>query len=197
MSLTIVSGFQRCGSSAMCQMLHAGGMPIFHDPEMGFPSFETMKQFHEADDASWLLPLDGYAMKWLEPQHAMPPPLPYEIRVIWMSRNAGQQAQSAVKFMTHVGGFRLPVGTAKRFRTSYIENTPKAISLWRQRSAVHVERFEELCYRPLEVALRVQQFLGAPLDVQAMAAAIIRRDDRCLPGFLEMDLIARHDAGAT
>lgn len=47
--ITFVSGFQRCGSSLVCQMLHAGGLPVFHDAAMGYPSFETMRQF-SADD---------------------------------------------------------------------------------------------------------------------------------------------------
>lgn len=187
--LTIVSGFQRCGSSMLLQMLRAGGMPVFHDPGMGFPSFETMRQVHEAHDPAWLLPLDGWALKWLEPQRAMPPRLPHEIRVIWMSRFFSEQAKSAVKFMTHVAGLQLPGNTRKAFRTSYAKDTPKALAAWRARGRVLNQPFEEACYSPRDVAQRVADFLEQPLDVEAMAAAVIRRDDRCLPGFLEMDLI--------
>src|SRR3990167_11339264 len=42
--ITIVSGFQRCGSSLLCQMLAAGGLHVFHDPGSGYPSFETQHQ---------------------------------------------------------------------------------------------------------------------------------------------------------
>jgi hypothetical protein len=188
--ITIVSGFQRCGSSLMLQMLAAGGMRVFHDPGMGYPAFETMLQIHRADDPSWLMPLDGHALKWLEPQRAMPPSLPHDLRIVWMARDHREQAKSAVKFMTQVGGLVVPVRqTVRQFEASYRTDTGKALKAWQRRGAVRFITFEDVLSRPAWVAKEVAAFLGVSLDVDAMVRQVRPRKPGCLPGFLELELI--------
>jgi hypothetical protein len=193
-SIVFVSGFQRCGSSLMMQMLQAGGCPVFYDPGMGFPAFETMRQIHQADDPSWLLPLNGHAVKWLEPRRQMPAGIPYDIQVIWMTREHREQAKSAVKFLSRVGGLNVPSNAWRGFAKSYGKDEPGAIALWRARGAVLVQRFEDVLGDPGACARRVSTFLGQPLCVDRMVAAVVPRDARCLPGLLELELLSRGEA---
>jgi hypothetical protein len=195
--ITIVSGFQRCGSSLMCQMLNAGGLRVFHDQGMGYPSFETMSQFHRADDPTWLEAIDGQAVKWLEPQRAMPAPVTPELRIVWMTRHHREQAKSAAKFMTHVGGFVLPSKIARVFAASYDRDEPRAVHGWRQRGLVHVLDFAQILAEPARTASEVSAFLGLSLDVDRMAAEVRPRSAKCLDGFLELDLIAAAIGSAT
>lgn len=189
--LTIVSGFQRCGSSLMLQMLRAGGLPVFHDPEMGYPSFET---FHttRAEDADWLRAIDGQAVKWLEPRHTCPPidgtpPL----RIIWMKRDYTEQAKSAVKFMRATGFPPLPKNTASKFAASYARDEEPSLNIWRKRGAVHVQRFESLVENPQATAADVCRFLSVSLNEPAMADEVRERPTTCLPYLLEMALMER------
>jgi hypothetical protein len=188
MAITFVSGFQRCGSSLMCQMLNAGGLTVFHDPGMGYPSFETHRQFDTPNDETWLRSIDGLAVKWLEPQRAMPADVGIETRVLWMSRDHAEQAKSAVKFM-RACGCNLPRDARYKMAKSYMADEATAISAWDQRGEVLVLRFEELITRPVDTARMVQQFLGVPLDVSAMAGQVRNRPMTCLPYLLEEELI--------
>lgn len=188
--ITIVSGFQRCGSSLMCQMLAAGGMTVFHDADMGYPAFETFNTSTRAADPSWLEAIDGQAVKWLEPQRAMPAPVTPELRIIWMTRNHRQQSKSAVKFLREVGGMILAPETARAFERSYRTDESRARAAWNQRGRVLVLSFEHVINEPYQSSESVQQFLDVSLDVFKMAAVPRPRPTNCLPGFLELDLIA-------
>lgn len=184
--IVFVSGFQRCGSSLLMQMLAAGGMPIVHDPEMGYPSYETNLNLTGGS----LNAYDGHALKWLEPEHAMPPPVPFDMRVIWMSRDHKQQARSAVKFLRVVMGMALPGSTARDFAGSYDRSEARSIRLWERRAAVHVLRFERLISDGLQCAEEIAAFIGNPLDVVAMARQVRPRSPKCLPDLLETELIS-------
>lgn len=187
--ITIVTGFQRCGSSLMMQMLAAGGMPTFSDEEMGYPAFETHRQ-HAAPDPVWFASCDGKALKWLEPQHTMPPPVDCELRVLWMKRDYDQQAKSAVKFMRLVGGVHLPGAARRQMAASYRTNEKAALRLWLQRAArVLVVDFEDVLANPYKSAMAVSLFLNVPLDTQAMGKQVRVRPPECLDGLLELALI--------
>lgn len=187
--LTIVSGFQRCGSSLMCQMLAAGGMRVFHDPGMGFPAYETHMNSGCLDPIS-LNALDGRALKWLEPKRWMPPALTLGIRTIWLRRNVKEQGKSAAKFLREVGGVPITARTARVLAASYVHDEGSSQRLWQARGPVLVVRFEELLADPRSTSERVAVFLGIAMDVNAMVAQVRPRGPACLPGFLELDLIA-------
>lgn len=191
--ITIVSGFQRCGSSLMMQMLAAAGMPTIHDPQSGYPAFETQRQFHAADDPTWLT--DGHAVKWLEPQRAMPSPnVPHELRIIWMRRDFNQQAKSAVKFMRLVGGVPLPADARKGMAASYRASATDAVKLWLTRGKVLRVNFEDLIREPLLTAKTVVDFLELPLNHSIMADEVWPRNTECLDGLLELALVQQYEA---
>jgi hypothetical protein len=180
----------------MCQMLNAGGMKVFHDEGMGYPSFETRLQFLAADDPSWLNAIDGGAVKWLEPQRSMPARGTKPLQILWMTRDHWQQARSAVKFLSQVGGYTIPTRAAHAMAASYGTDEPPARRGWEARGPVLIVQFETLLSEPERTAERVAEFLGADLDTKAMVEQVRPRGPECLPGFLELQLIAEHDASA-
>jgi hypothetical protein len=184
-SIVFVSGFQRCGSSLLMQMLAAGGLPVVHDPQMGYPSYETHLNLTGAS----LNAYDGHALKWLEPEHCMPPPVPFDIRVIWMARDHVQQARSAVKFMRAVAGLKSPDSAVRKLARSYNRSEAKSIGLWQRRGAVRILQFERLISDGRRCAVEIASFVGIPLNVDAMSLQVRPRSPRCLPELLELDLI--------
>jgi hypothetical protein len=171
------------------QMLAAGGMPVVHHPDMGYPSFETdLNLTGESLD-----PYDGHALKWLEPQHAMPPPVPFGIRTIWLTRDHREQARSAVKFMREVMSLSV---SESQFRRSYDRDERAAVRLWRQRGAVTVVHFEHVLRDARDVAKNVAAYIGRELDIDAMVRQVRQRGPACLPYLLEVELInAAKDTG--
>lgn len=184
--ILFVSGFQRCGSSLMMQMLAAGGMSVVHDSEMGFPSYETHLNMTGEPLGSY----DGHALKWLEPCHSMPPEVPFEIRSIWLTRDHWQQAKSAVKFMRACGVPNVRSSDAGRFKTSYDRDEPRSVKLWRKRGDCRIVRFEDLVKDAAWVAERVNEFIGGALDLAAMMRQIRPRSAKCLDYLLEEELMA-------
>lgn len=71
------------------------------------------------------------------------------------------------------------------FRRDY-----EAIDRWeaQQMGSMRI-RFDDLIGKPLETATAISRFLGVKLDVDAMAAAIIKRSPDCYPGLLELEML--------
>ena len=90
--ITIVSGFGRCGSSLVMQMLEAGGMPCSGE----YPAFEDEAgNLLLADMLSldYMQTLEGKAVKLLDPHRGKIPKGP-EYHVLGCSRDYGEQARS-------------------------------------------------------------------------------------------------------
>src|SRR5271163_1780808 len=90
----VVTGFGRCGSSLVMQMLHAAGFPVTGE----YPSFEC-EEYHFGGVA----PPAG-ASKILNLDCEAPPGGPY--RWIWLDRNPAQQVKSQAKLLRELGGVR-------------------------------------------------------------------------------------------
>ena len=71
-------------------------------------------------------------------------------------------------------------------------DTEKSIAMLRATGApLLVMTFEHLVLRPAESARIYARFVGAELDVDAMAKVVMRRNPRCLPGMIEEGHIAQ------
>lgn len=183
--ILFVSGFQRCGSSLVMQMLAAGGMPIVHDPEMGYPSYETTLNLSGAPLDAY----DGHALKWLEPLHVAAPPVPFNVATIWLTRNHKEQSRSAVKFMR---ALPLTSADARSFKKSYDRDERPSVDVWRKRGPVLVLPFERLLREPgvaEEIALFVEANGGLILNPVPMQREVRPRGVACLPYLLEVQLI--------
>lgn len=188
-AITLVSGFGRCGSSLVMQMLAAGGMPATGD----YPTFEATCPGH-IRGVDWWPSLAGKALKVLDPTWgSVPGGLGCRYRAIWLDRDPAEQAKSWQKF----SAMFLPVPMQGResrraLMASYRKDRPGCLELLRRRCEGRVLelRFERILSHPAETAQAINAFIELGLDVAAMAAAVRPRPPRCLPDFLELDLMA-------
>src|SRR3989442_525361 len=110
MSITIVTGLPRSGTSVMMQMLGAGGLaPLTdglrqpdEDNPRGYFEFEPVKQIKR--DTAWLELAVGKVVKMV---HLLLPELPldrdHRYRVIMMRRDLGEVLESQKKMLMRKG----------------------------------------------------------------------------------------------
>jgi len=187
--ITVVSGFGRCGSSMVMQMLYAGGMPIDLD-RAKWPYIEDSRQTRRSDQ-SWVAEYAGSVLKWLEPSVYVPPTgLPFQ--TIWLDRDLKQQAKSHVKFNRARGRAdireRMHGQSFKQFMDGKRERRPAALEIWRRRGPVLIMRYEGVKNDPLDSAKRMAEFTGHELDIDAMVAAVVDSQTKCRNDMLEVEL---------
>jgi hypothetical protein len=180
MTIFCVAGLGRCGSSMTMQMLHAGGMPCVGS----FPDFEDdnvspIQGFIEAD---WFMAQRGKALKWLSP-HEVAAPAYVPKAVIWLSRDAKQQAKSQIKFLNSVMR-SVPSNreTVMKFAASIRRDERRCLESFYGKPLA-VLGFEDLLCNPTSAAHRLAHFVaqhgGPDLNIEEMAAAVIARSGQC------------------
>lgn len=192
MTITIVSGFGRCGSSMIMQMLEAGGMPTSGE----FPAFENeygAGLFSGALTADMMWKIDGCAVKLLDPHRGIIPKGP-QYRTIWCVRDPGEQAKSQAKFLRLLTGIQMSRAEVRGFVRSYEKDKAPALqALYRAGvppDGIMALRFQFVLARPWEAAEKINAHCGGGLNTEKMAAAVIQRSPACAPGLdLEMRLI--------
>ena len=173
--VTVVSGVPRSGTSLMMQMLGAGGVPLLVDdarcPDSDNPHgyFEYLPVKRSAQDVAWFAQAQGRAVKVI---HTLLRYLPggAELRIVLMERDLNEVLRSQRRMLERSGAryragddARLAEGFAAQLRQA------RAWASTRPRTALLVIDHRDLLDRPLELAGRVDVFLGAGLDVEAMA----------------------------
>lgn len=169
--LTIVSGFGRCGTSMVMQMLAAGGAPVVGT----HPDYEVEEVMFDVLPLSWAQGLGDRAVKVLDPRRHIPPK-ELETRYIWLDRNPKEQAKSQIKFLRQVVQVR---GRANRVAASLREDRKHAVAFI-SRQPHMIFRFEEILAFPLQVAQRFGDWFPG-FDADAAARAVIRRSPDCAP----------------
>ena len=193
-----VSGFGRCGSSLVMQMLAAAGVPTTGRA----PSYEAdeVVALDRAELRRWLGERPGHAVKFLDPHRpTMGPPSNIDYRVIWLRRERWQQARSQAKFATmFLRAGEIGISTVHDFARSYERDEPHALDAWRARTRdIAALDFECIIREPARVALTLCRYLGlveSPSRLRAMEAVVQPRSPECYQGFLEIDLLA-HQMG--
>jgi predicted AlkP superfamily phosphohydrolase/phosphomutase/tetratricopeptide (TPR) repeat protein len=185
-SLIVVTGLPRSGTSALMQMLAAGGMSILsdglreadEDNPRGYLEFEPVKNLLK--DSSWLLQSRGKAVKIVAPLlAALPEGL--ACRVILSERDLDEVLDSQDRMLTRRNR-PLPATPERRrlLKEEYARTLVRAKSMLarRPRTALLVVNHNAVISDPRAAAERLSQFLGGGLDVQQMAAAIDPALDR-------------------
>jgi len=181
--IVVVSGLGRCGSSAMMQMLEAGGMPLYtHTPVF----YESKRVLGLPEKSSFLEQAKGKALKILDPQIYQPSPK-YAYRFIWMDRNIQQQVKSQRKFLIH--RLKRDVPYLKGWEGSLSADRTYALSVLSSLGPVLIVSFEALIGDPLRVAYDVGQYLLGIVDFDTHAASsVIRaRESDCLQHMEEIN----------
>jgi len=195
--ITVVSGLPRSGTSMMMQMLRAGGMPILADPEVneygqknsnihnpkGYWEWKPILEiyrFNEAGEYRSVLhreptlidAAEGKAVKVISafgPPALLSLPLDRAYQIIFMERKFDEVFASLMSFMNYTYS---NVDTAPLKRE--FQQQLSDMNDWLTRSGVRVLRvhYNRVLKEPVTVAEEIAEFLGAPLDIEAMVGQV-------------------------
>ena len=176
--ITIVSGLPRSGTSLMMQMLVAGGMTPLADGERqadadnprGYLEWERIKQL--PNDPTCVAEAEGRVVKVIS-RLLLSLPTGHEYRVIFMQRPLPEILASQDQMLRHRGTHKEatnPAAIAAAF-----EKHLKEVYAWLDsRSNVRVFRvpYHEVLKQPAEISHKLSDFLGIPLNIEAMAGQV-------------------------
>ena len=176
--ISVVSGLPRSGTSLMMQMLAAGGMPILTDGERradednprGYYEWERAKLLPR--EPSLIAEAEGKAVKVIS-QLLLALPASYRYQVIFMERPLAEIVASQAEMIRRRGTAGPPLSreqmiSALQVHRNLVMNWIKAAS----NISLCVVSHHDLLADPPGVSQTVQQFVGLPLDVAAMAAQV-------------------------
>ena len=178
--IVVVSGLPRSGTSMLMQMLAAGGLEVVTDElrqadtdnPRGYFEFEPVKSLAKTDDASWLDAAHGKAIKIIASLlRYLPGGKTYKI--LFMERNLQEVLDSQKRMLEHLDKDAGAADNAAM--TAQFTRHLGQVKAWlREQSHMDVLyiRHAEAVAEPQAVAERLQTFLGRPLDIDAMAAAV-------------------------
>ena len=176
--ITVVSGLPRSGTSLMMQMLAAGGLMPLTDGQRpadannprGYFEWEKAKCLPREPDS--IAEADGKAVKIVSAL-LLSLPKRFDYKVIFMERPLGEVVASQAAMIQKLGaqGPSLPAEALERALGAHLKQL-KAGLLLRPEMSVRRIRYHDALHDPQRTCETVQQFLGIPLDVPAMATSV-------------------------
>ena len=176
--ITIVSGLPRSGTSLMMQMLEAGGLPVLSDGERkadsdnpkGYLEWERIKKL--PNDSGLIAEAEGRAVKVIS-QLILSLPAGHEYRILFMQRPLPEVLKSQDEMLRRRGNMEKSGDSSpleEAFQRHLIEVNKWLIS----QSNMQVLRvhYHRVLREPKLVAGEVAAFLGANLDLEAMARQV-------------------------
>ncbi|MAT68731.1 MAG: sulfotransferase family protein [Planctomycetaceae bacterium] len=174
--IIVVSGLPRSGTSLMMQMLAAGGVPTMTDGQRvadpdnprGYLEDERVKRLQQ--DARWLPEARGQAIKVIS-QLLTALPASETYRVIFMRRDLEEVLASQAKMLARAGR---PGGDPAKLRAAFTTHQTRLQEWLPAQSHLTVLELDyaAVVADPGSAASQIAQFLSAPLDEAAMAAAV-------------------------
>lgn len=189
----VVTGLPRSGTSLVMQMLAAGGMPVLSDgvraPDEDNPRgyFEYAPVRATARDASWTADAAGRAVKVVLPLLGRLP-AGWLRRAIWIQRDLHEVLASQREMLQRERSRRLANGlpadallqTLRADPLRLREAMEEEMHFWQgwlpyglQADDVLVVAHREVLGEPRAAAERLARFVRRPLDLEAMAAAVV------------------------
>jgi hypothetical protein len=176
--ITIVSGLPRSGTSLMMQMLVAGGMTALSDGERradtdnprGYLEWERIKQL--PNDPACIAEGEGKVVKVIS-RLLLSLPAGHEYRIIFMQRPLPEVLASQDEMLRRRGTYKegadpaaISAAFEKHLREVYawIDGKPYVTALRVQ--------YHEVLSKAKEISQRLETFLEAPLDVEAMVGQV-------------------------
>ena len=176
--ITIVSGLPRSGTSLMMQMLVAGGMPVLSDGERradldnprGYLEWERIKQLPK--DPSLIVEAEGKTVKVIS-QLLLALPPGHEYRVIFMQRPLPEVLASQAEMLRRRGNSG-PDSDSSALVRAFQNHLYEVNTSLNQRTDVKVMRvpYHHVLSEPREISEKIAEFLGAALDLEAMASQV-------------------------
>ncbi|MEL6411973.1 MAG: hypothetical protein AAFQ38_16400 [Pseudomonadota bacterium] len=178
MPIGIVSGFGRCGTTLVMNMLKAGGIhvmgpaPAFEPPQLGIDSF----------DLDWVLRHEGAVMKYIDPTLERLPQKPLG-PVIWLDSDPMEQAKSQAKMLSILSGVTINRQDLRRIKASFVRDRPKALRIISGFGNVTRISFEDILENPGRAAITLAgTFKGlGDLDTFRAASVVLRREATAMP----------------
>ncbi len=175
LSITIVTGLPRSGTSMMMQMLSAGGMAPYTDGVRGADVsnprgyFEHAKVKGLASDSTWLPDADGLVAKVVAPLlHYLPQGPAYH--VVFMERDIEEILNSQSAMLDRDGRSSADKDVLRR---AYERQVAQAKSwIRRTRSPMIGIAHQSALSDPLSVAKELNSFFGGALPESEMAAVV-------------------------
>ena len=175
----IVSGLPRSGTSMMMNMLQAGGLEIMADGvrtadvdnPKGYFEDERVKDLEKMDDKAWVAGARGKVLKVISfLLKDLPNTNAY--RVIFMRRNLDEIMASQNKMIAHRGATDNTEDEA--MKELYRSDIARARVLNQRNSHFNMVeiRYGDVVNNPMEVAVKINDFLGGRLDTTAMASVV-------------------------
>ena len=178
--VVVVSGLPRSGTSMMMSMLEKGGLSLVEDemrtadqdnPE-GYHEFEPVKNLADSDDKSWVEKSRGKGVKIIS-ELLKELPREHYYQVIFMRRRLSEIIASQNKMLVHR---QEPTDPEKDEQISTLFER----HLWTTRRWLRLQpnfevlelRYARVLTEPLKHARAVSEFLGTPLQVEAMASVV-------------------------
>jgi len=176
--ITIVSGLPRSGTSLMMQMLVAGGMTPLSDGERaadpdnprGYLEWERIKTL--PNDPNCIAEAEGKVVKVISRLLLSLPP-GHEYRVIFMQRPLAEVLASQDQMMRRRGTYKeganptaMAAAFEKHLREVYAWLAGKAYV-----SSLRVP-YHDALQQTQEISGRIAEFLGVPLNVEAMTQQV-------------------------
>jgi hypothetical protein len=172
-TVIVVSGLPRSGTSLTMQMLQAAQIPILTDNirpadpsnPRGYFEFEPVKQMARGDNG-WMGQATGKAVKIVSP---LLPYLPaqYQYQVIFMLRDISEIVASQTRMMYP----QKPSDNAQSEYQQHLDKIKSWLALQSNMQVVYLEHRQAL-HQPASIAQSIADFLGKPLDIDAMCGVI-------------------------
>lgn len=175
----IVSGLPRSGTSMMMKMLAAGGIEVLTDhireadennPE-GYFEFEQVKKLKDGE-FDWLKDAGGKAVKVIAALVTLLPQ-DFHYKVIFMKRLMAEILASQKKMLARMGKGDDQISDETMAKV--YENHLRSVEAWLSRQPnidlLYID-YNEMIQRPEGQILRLNEFLGGHLNVEAMANVI-------------------------
>ncbi|MBE0641300.1 MAG: tetratricopeptide repeat protein, partial [Bacteroidales bacterium] len=174
-TVVVVSGLPRSGTSLMMQMLQAGGMPLLTDG-VRQPDENNPKGYYELDavkrstsDISWVVQAEDKAVKVIA-QLLYNLPNNYEFKVIFMQRDIKEVMLSQQKMLGKSPAYNMSLAAV-------FEKEIEKVKAWeKQQPNVDIlyVPYAEIVDSPVRHVYRIADFVGYPLDTEAMKEAVDR-----------------------
>jgi hypothetical protein len=176
--ITIVSGLPRSGTSLMMQMLVAGGMSALSDGERradtdnprGYLEWERIKQL--ANDPACIAEGEGKVVKVIS-RLLLSLPAGHEYRIIFMQRPLPEVLASQDEMLRRRGAYK--EGSDPALISAAFEKHLREVYAWLDGKpyvkAVRIA-YHDVLSRPKDIGQQLEQFLGIPLDLEAMAQQV-------------------------
>jgi len=176
--ITIVSGLPRSGTSLMMQMLVAGGMTPLADGERkadadnprGYLEWERIKQL--PNDPSCIAEGEGKVVKVIS-RLLLSLPSGHDYRIIFMERPLPEVLASQDQMLRRRGTYKEGINPAV-IAAAFEKHLQEVYAWMDSKPNVKVLRiqYHDVLSGPKKVSGKISDFLGIPLNVEAMTQQV-------------------------